>query len=108
MVEQFAAKLPNAMTEQELIDGGKSPEEARHIMHQRVFGADFKTDADGKPVEKGKGSALQPTPQHVEALARENARNAMVAGHGNSKVISEAVAAGVKAGLQEGRKEAEL
>lgn len=45
-----------------------TPVEAEHKMRQDVFGHDYKTDAAGAPVEKGKGSAAQPTAQHENAL----------------------------------------
>jgi hypothetical protein len=45
--------------------------EAEHIMLQEVFGHDVTFDAAGNPIEKGKGSAAQPTQQHREALAKE-------------------------------------
>lgn len=35
-----------------------------------IYGADVKIGADGKPIEKGKGSALQQTAQHLAALKK--------------------------------------
>jgi hypothetical protein len=50
---------------------GLSEAEARHRMNQLVFGHDYQTDAAGTPIETGKGSPSQQTPQHKAALARE-------------------------------------
>lgn len=46
---------------------GLSPADAEHKMRQDVFGPDYTTDKSGAPVEKGKGSAAQPTAQHLMA-----------------------------------------
>jgi hypothetical protein len=52
--------------------------EAQHKLRQDVFGHDFKVDAKGNPIENGKGSALQSTAQHQQALERSaGARAAM-------------------------------
>lgn len=52
----------------EWIEKGVPPEQAEHRMRADVFGQDYQTDAKGQPVEKGKGSAAQPTFQHQQAL----------------------------------------
>lgn len=46
-----------------------TPPEAEHVVAKDVFGHDHTTDTSGRPIEKGKGSALQPTAQHQQALA---------------------------------------
>ncbi len=99
-------KLPNAMNMNELIAEGKSPEQANKIMHERVFGVGFQRNDKGQPIEQGKGSAAQPTPQHTEALRLTEARKMQKEGGGaTSEVIAAAVAAGVKAGLAAAREE---
>lgn len=45
-----------------------TPAEAEHKVAKDVFGHDHTVDASGAPVERGKGSAAQPTAQHQEAL----------------------------------------
>lgn len=109
MVEQFTAKLPNALTLDELVNDGKTPEQAREILAKRVFGENHKIDAQGRPIEQGHGSPAHEakmkakgaisTP-HQQALARENERKLMAGGNANATVIAEAVAAGVRAGMQ--------
>lgn len=108
MSEQpLTVKLPNPMTIQELVDGGKSVAEANEIMHQRVFGHDFKRDEDGKPIEMGIGSPGNPyKASHLAALARSEERKAKSAGGMNAELIAAAVAAGVKAGLAAAKEEA--
>ena len=97
MPEQVTVKLPNSMSFSELVDSGKSPEEAKRIMHQRVFGdgVQFK---DGKVIEVGLGAPGHETAEHFEALALRKQREAM-ANPNSADVIAAAVAAGVKAGL---------
>lgn len=119
--EHGSYKLPNAMTVDELISEGKSPDQARKIMHERVFGVDYPVDDKGNPIERGLGGPLQQTGPHLQALkvAREReARGPMgssldadalakavvaavqASGSSNSAdVIAKAVAAGVQAGL---------
>lgn len=46
---------------------GLSPADAEHKMRQDVFGHDYTTDKSGAPIERGKGSAAQPTAQHLMA-----------------------------------------
>ncbi len=60
---------PFPRTAQEWMEKGRSPEEAEHKIAQDVFGQDYQKDAKGAPIERGKGSALQPTSQHQQALA---------------------------------------
>ena len=116
MVEQFEAKLPNAMNKAELIQGGMTEEQAELEMQKRVFGADVRFTEEGNPVEQGAGSksheaklnakGVIDTP-HQKALALEAQRNVLV-GRGQTAgadVITAAVAAGVKAGLTAGREE---
>lgn len=95
--DQVTVKLPNAMTYAEIIGAGKSPEEAKKIMNERVFGVGHET-VDGKPVERGRGSPGNETSQHKEALALAQLRKA-TANPNSADVIAAAVAAGVKAGL---------
>lgn len=42
--------------------------EAEHKVAKDVFGHDYQKDQTGSPIERGKGSALQPTAQHKQAL----------------------------------------
>lgn len=60
--------VPFPRSEKEWIDKGRSPEEARQKMRDDVFGAGHQVNAKGEPIECGKGSALQPTAQHQQAL----------------------------------------
>lgn len=53
----------------EWMEKGYSLQQAEQRMHQDVFGQDYQTDKAGRPIERGKGSAVQPTPQHQQALA---------------------------------------
>lgn len=94
-------KIPNPMTYDELIAEGKSPEVANRIMHEKVFGVNYAKDPDGKPIENGLGSPLNPTKQHLDALRIENERKARSGQQSttDANVIAAAVAAGVKAGL---------
>lgn len=106
MSGESTVKLPNAMSYDELLNEGKSPEQAKKIMAERVFGVNFPIDEKGNPIERGKGSKLQPTSQHVEALRVANDRALHKSGGGvSSDVISAAVAAGVQAGLSAAKEE---
>jgi len=96
--DQVTVKLPNALTYDELVGEGKSPEAARRIMNDRVFGVGHKVDEDGKPIEQGLGSPGHETHQHKEALRLANERKAH-ANPNSADVIASAVAAGVKAGI---------
>ena len=117
MAEQFTAKLPNSMTYQELIDEGKTPEQAHEILRKRVFGDNHKLDAQGKVIEQGHGSPAHEarmkergaisTP-HQQALARENERKLLAGGNANADVIAAAVAAGMKAGAAQIREDEKL
>lgn len=74
---------PFPRTSMEWMEKGYSPEIAERKVAQDVFGHDFQTDAAGKPIERGKGSALQQTDQHLQALRiteEANARRAMTMG----------------------------
>ncbi len=51
----------------EWMEKGMPADQAEHRMRQEVFGHDHKTDAKGNPIEQGKGSAAQPTAQHLQA-----------------------------------------
>jgi hypothetical protein len=53
----------------EWMDKGYSQEQAEHKVAQDVFGNDYQKDKAGNPIERGKGSASQPTAQHQQALA---------------------------------------
>jgi hypothetical protein len=59
---------------QRQIDVGLLPKNAidQYWLDQEmaVFGEDFKRGPDGLPMEQGKGSALQPTSQSVEAYRK--------------------------------------
>lgn len=113
MVEQLTAKLPNAMTKGELIDGGMSADDAELEMHKRVFGHNAIFDHAGEPIERGAGSpeyekklkakGVKKSP-HDRALELEESRKALT-GVGQADVIAKAVAAGVQAGLKAGREE---
>jgi len=117
MAEPVTVKFPNPRTEAELIGAGMSPEGARHKMNEFVFGVGYEKDEQGNPIENGKGSAKQPTSQHVEALrvaderrraAKPVAVEAVIKAMGetlkgqsgiSAELIAQAVAAGVQAGL---------
>jgi hypothetical protein len=59
---------------QRLIDQGLLPRDAIEQYHldeeTAVFGEGFKRDAQGRPLEMGKGSAAQPSAQSVEAYKK--------------------------------------
>lgn len=107
MSGELEAKLPNPMTIAELIQAGKTPEEARHVMNQRVFGVDYRMDAEGNPIEQGYGSPyhLKQFPErsgsHNAALALEAQRKKLEGRNDpiGADVIAAAVSAGVQAGL---------
>ena len=103
---QIEVKLPNHMTLEELVASGKSLEQAKQIMHERVFGKDFKRDANGEPIEQGIGSEANPfKATHLAAL--EKAVQMRVAHSGaNPQMIAEIVAATLAALDQ--RKNADL
>lgn len=101
---EATVKLPNAMTYGELLAEGKSDDDAKRIMDERVFGKNVTYDKKGAPVERGKGSALQPTSHHVEALRKAEEAKAIRMPN-NADVIAAAVAAGVQAGLAQSREE---
>lgn len=44
--------------------------EAQEITNKNVFGADYKKDRKGTPIEQGLGSAAQPTQQSIEAYKK--------------------------------------
>lgn len=56
------------MTVWELVNwDGLTKKEAKHVINTRVFGPGYKIK-DGRPIERGHGSANHPTQQHVDAL----------------------------------------
>jgi hypothetical protein len=55
----------------DFMERGLSEKDAQHRVNQMVFGHDYKTDADGNPIEQGNGSAQQLTPQHKAAVVKE-------------------------------------
>ena len=95
-------KIPNPMTYSELINEGKSPEQAHRIMHEKVFGVNYAKDANGAPIEMGLGGPLQQTQQHKDALkvAEDRAAMAGKATNAQADIIAAAVSAGVQAGLK--------
>jgi hypothetical protein len=60
-----------------------TPEErARHATNaaRNVFGADVQFDKQGRPIERGIGSAAQPTANHIRALEKaEGVEAALIA-----------------------------
>ena len=68
--ESAKGGVPFPRSANDWIEKGYSPDQAEHKMRQDVFGHDYQTDKSGNPIEKGKGSAAQPTPQHQQELAR--------------------------------------
>jgi hypothetical protein len=53
---------------------GKTPAEAAEMEAEMVFGIGYKKDAKGQPIEKGKGSKVQQTSQHLAALQKREGR----------------------------------
>jgi hypothetical protein len=51
---------------------------AHFQLEEDVFGVGFKRDENGRPIERGIGSASNPSPQHQAALAREKRRQALL------------------------------
>jgi hypothetical protein len=68
--ESSKGGVPFPRTSNEWMAKGYTPEQAEHRMRQDVFGHDYQTDAKGNPIERGKGSAAQPTAQHQMELVR--------------------------------------
>jgi hypothetical protein len=92
--EKTEVKLPNHMTAEELIASGKSPEQAKKIMSDRVFGVDHKVDEAGKPIEQGIGSAANPFKStHEAALKKAQEANARLGLGASPEVIASIVAA---------------
>src|SRR5882724_4620676 len=50
------------------VDYETAQKDATHKMRSDVFGHDYQIDRSGNPIERGKGSAAQPTAQHQQAL----------------------------------------
>lgn len=98
-IDAVTVKLPNYLTHEDLIASGRTPEQAEHIMNERVFGVGYERHPEtGKPIERGFGSEKQQTQQHLNALAKA-AEQAARTNPNSAEVIAAAVAAGVKAGL---------
>lgn len=128
MQDAVTVKLPNALTVSEMVAKGMTPEAAKHKMNEYVFGVGYKKDDNGKPIENGLGSPLNPTSQHLEALRIATERKAQHSGGLNMEsiaaivamalkasqgtqvvtpeLIAQAVAAGVMAGLAKGAENA--
>jgi hypothetical protein len=53
---------------------GRTPAEAAELEEIAVFGEGFKRDAKGNPIERGKGSKVQQTSQHLAALQKAEGR----------------------------------
>lgn len=119
--QQVTVTLPNPMTVGEMMAKGMTQAQAENKMNEMVFGVGYRRDDKGMPIEVGKGSAAQPTPQHLAALALANSRKAansnlmtpggiaeivqavLAASAGttvNADIIAAAVAAGVEAGIK--------
>ncbi len=49
--------------------------ERKRAMEENVFGAGFRRDQNGRPIEMGIGSAHQQSQHHLAALAREKAQH---------------------------------
>ncbi len=71
--------MPIGMTVAELVAQGMSHEQAEHEMRKRVFGADYRTDKNGRPIEQGHGSLAQPTEPHFAALEKFEGADAAAA-----------------------------
>jgi hypothetical protein len=56
------------------LNKGKTPAEAAELEEIAVFGEGFKRDAKGNPIERGKGSKVQQTSQHLAALQKAEGR----------------------------------
>jgi hypothetical protein len=59
-----------AMTVSELIEEGMTRKEAELEMTRRVFGNDVQFDRQGRALERGIGSAANPTENHFMALEK--------------------------------------
>jgi hypothetical protein len=57
------------------LNKGKTPAEAADLEAEAVFGVGFKRDANGNPIERGKGSKAQQTSQHLAALQKAEGRS---------------------------------
>jgi hypothetical protein len=75
MFKGSVTKTPRELEEmRRQIDLGQLPKNAieQYWLDQEmaVFGEDFRRDADGMPIEQGRGSPSQPTHQSVEAYRK--------------------------------------
>jgi hypothetical protein len=71
----MVTKTPKEIDEmRRLIAQGLLPPDAveQHIEHeyQQTFGQNYKTDADGNPIEQGRGSKAQPTRGSIDAYIK--------------------------------------
>jgi hypothetical protein len=66
-----SGSVPFPRTTDEWIDAGKSPAQADHRMCQEVFGANYRIDAKGYPIETGRGSAANPVSESLRAIEHE-------------------------------------
>jgi hypothetical protein len=60
----------------------------RQRQKELVYGEDFKSDANGNPIEQGVGSSHRQTSQHLEALERERRRGSL-----NTRILEAASSA---------------
>ena len=75
MFKGSVTKTPRELEEmRRQIDLGQLPKNAIeqywHDQEMAVFGENFKRDANGTPIEQGRGSPSQPTHQSVEAYRK--------------------------------------
>ena len=71
----MVTKTPKEINEmRQLMAQGLLPQDAieQHIEHeyQQTFGQNYKTDADGNPIEQGRGSKMQPTRGSIDAYIK--------------------------------------
>ena len=75
------------MTIAELLAQGMSLQEAEHEMRNRVFGAGYRTDRNGKPIERGIGAPGNETEQHFAALEKYEGKAAADAARARAKAL---------------------
>jgi hypothetical protein len=67
--------MASAVYEQS-IRKGLTPEQAAQAELEAVYGAGFKRDRNGRPLERGIGSSANPSEQHFTAIERWEGKDA--------------------------------
>jgi hypothetical protein len=73
------------MTATEFVAAGLNIEQANHEMRKRVFGHDYKTDRNGKPIETGIGAPGNESEHHFAAILKYEGKAAADAARAKAK-----------------------